>query len=257
MFYEISKIVRLLLVSPVSWIVIALLVAAFTCRRRRKIALAVAAVLCLVFTNKPLLHWSKKTFVGDTGTTTLAEGKCYRAAIVLGGFGEMSRTTGQLYHEGPAADRLWEAVRLWRMGRVERILISGDFTVSITPQGKTTATEFLKYMEDHGVPRSVFILEQRSKNTRENAVFSAQMLEQEGIGADDCLLITTATHMRRSIGCFAKVGWHPTPFAVHPCEVRDDYTHVDYYPTWRTATNWEELFNEWVGIAVYRVVGYI
>ncbi len=257
MFYEISKILRLLLVSPISWMLIALLVAVFTKKRGRKVAIAVAALLFLVFTNKPLLNIVKHASVGKTATTALEEGKRYRVAIVLGGFGSMSRTTGQLYHNGTNADRLWEAVRLWRTGRVEKILISGDFTVYIDDDGRTTAPEFLRYMEEHGVPKKVFMLEQHSKNTRQNAQFVAEMLQRDSIDGSDCLLITTATHMRRSLGCFEKVGLHPTPFAVHPCDVRDDYTHVDYYPNWRTATEWEEVINEWVGMIAYRIVGYV
>ncbi len=257
MFYEISKILRLILVSPISWMIIALLTAVFTQQKKRKIALVMAAMLFLTFTDKPLFDFVKQLTVSKSETTLPDKEKPYDPAILLGAYSKISRTTGQLYHNNANAARLWEAVRLWRMGCVGRILISGDFTVFINDDGKTTAAEFLKYMEDHGVPRNVFLLEQHAKNTRQNALFSVEILKREGISVNDCLLVTTATHMKRGMGCFAKLGLHPTPFSVHPCEIRDDYNHVDYYPNWHTATNWEEIINEWVGLAVYHIAGYI
>ena len=44
----------------------------------------------------------------------------------MGGFASMNRETGQMRYEQDRADRLWEAVRLWRNGTIEKILITGD-----------------------------------------------------------------------------------------------------------------------------------
>lgn len=56
----------------------------------------------------------------------MTEGKTWRVAIVMGGFGSMNRETGQMTYMEDRADRLWEAIRLYREGRVRQILITGD-----------------------------------------------------------------------------------------------------------------------------------
>ncbi len=258
MFFELSKILRIFLVSPLTWLFVLFgLSFLLRSRRWRRACRVGCVVMFLFFSSEPVLEWVKQETVGEAGKAHMVEGKRYRVAIVLGGFGLMSHTTGQLYHEGSAADRLWEAVRLWRTRHVERILISGDACMNIKSDGQTTAPLFLDYMEQMGVPRSVFILEQHAKNTRENATLTAEMLRREGISPGDCLLITTATHMRRSLGCFRRVGFATDWFPVHPCEVRTDREHNGYYPQWRVFTQWEELLNEWVGLCAYRVAGYI
>ena len=94
---------------------------------------------------------------------TISVGKQYKLAIVMGGFASMNRNTGQMQYELDRADRIWEAVRLWKKGVVERILITGDPTSIIQKDGTSTKELFLNYMEELGVPRSVFLLEQQNE----------------------------------------------------------------------------------------------
>ena len=51
-----------------------------------------------------------------------------------------------------------------------------------------------------GVPQSVFMLESRSRSTRENAVNSAVMLRERGMNR--ILLVTSARHMPRARALF-------------------------------------------------------
>ena len=68
----------------------------------------------------------------------VAPEKRYKLAIVMGGFASMNRETGQMRYEQDRADRLWEAVRLWRNGTIEKILITGDGTSIVQPDGTST-----------------------------------------------------------------------------------------------------------------------
>ena len=67
----------------------------------------------------------------------------------------MNRETGQMRYEQDRADRLWEAVRLWRNGTIEKILITGDGTSIVQPDGTSTEKLFLQYMEEMGIPQKV------------------------------------------------------------------------------------------------------
>lgn len=159
----------------------------------------------------------------------------------------MNRETGQMRYEQDRADRLWEAVRLWRNGTIEKILITGDGTSIVQPDGTSTEKLFLQYMEEMGIPQKVFILEKQALNTRQNALFTAEILKKENIKGEECLLITSATHMKRSLACFKKTGIHPDYFPVNTYDTPKIINHRTFYPQWEAAIEWQELMNEWIG----------
>lgn len=259
MFFELSKILRFFLVSPISWVLM-LLVGWHFARRRwvRRSLLWTAVAVFLVFTNGPLVELVRYRMAAPyAACTQVAPGRHYRVAIVMGGFGMMNEATGQLSYVEERADRLWEAVRLYRTGIVEKILITGDPTSILQDDGTSTADLFLAYMEQMGVERSAFILEQKALNTRQNAVNVGKMLGEMGIGGRECLLVTSATHMRRSAACFAKVGLKPDLLAVSMPERPLRLNHRAFYPTWDAALKWEEIMNEWIGDIAYRIAGYV
>lgn len=262
MFLELSKLFNFLLVSPISWIIL-LLVAFFVAYHHKhrylwRLSLITAVTVFLTFTNVPLVRQVKYCMTkGYTTTGNPIQNRTYRVAIVMGGFGIMNEGTGQLCYENGLADRLWEAVRLWRNGMVERILITGDATSIIRQDGSSATELFLDYMEQLGVKREVFILEQYAANTHQNAVNCSKILEAIGISDKDCLLITSATHMKRSLGCFAKINWKPDFMAVGMPQEPTILNHRAFYPDWKAAFEWQEIFNEWIGICAYSLMGYM
>ncbi|MBV5273815.1 MAG: YdcF family protein, partial [Lamprocystis purpurea] len=62
-----------------------------------------------------------------------------------------------------------------------------------------------------GVPERAMVLEEQSRNTRENARFSVALLRERGIGS--MVLVTSALHMRRALGLFAAEGMQVFPAA--------------------------------------------
>jgi Uncharacterized conserved protein len=182
--------------------------------------------------------------------------KEYKLAIVMGGFASINQN-GQLQYLENRAGRLWEAVRLWKRGQVKQILITGDPTSIIQTGGNSTTQLFLDYMEEMGIPPETFILEQFAKNTRQNALYTAKILNEQGIADKNCILITSATHMHRTLACFAKVGIYSDYLTVNDYEKPLNITHRSFYPDWKVATQWEELLNEWVGEVAYKIMGYM
>jgi uncharacterized SAM-binding protein YcdF (DUF218 family) len=59
------------------------------------------------------------------------------------------------------------------------------------------------------VPRERILLEEQSRNTRENAVHSADLLKARGF--ETVLLVTSAFHMRRALAAFRAVGVEAIP----------------------------------------------
>lgn len=258
MFFIISKILKVFL-FPMTWVLGLLLVAVFIKDKKhsnRKLVLASLAVfLFLVFSDKPILQWAQyqttKKYIEQKDPD-----RYYPVAVIMGGFGSMNETTGQMNPFSDRSGRLYEPVRLQKMGVVGRILVSGDATVYKDKNGKSNYPLFKKYVSQFGIPQDNVLAEQYARNTRENATLSIALLDSLGYTADDCLLVTSASHMKRSYKAFAAEGWDLDCYAVNIYPKPDEHKFVDYIPNYLTLTDWQELLNEWFGIVVYSVVGY-
>lgn len=257
MFFELSKFLNFFL-SPISWVCL-LLIGALVCKRKRwkRTCLIGCTVVFIVFTNSLFEDYVKSQTVKKYSRVVLDPSKHYKTAIVMGGFAAMNTQTGQMRYVEGRADRLWEAVRLWKNGQVESILITGDPTSLIQEDGSSTKELFLRYMDELGIPRTAFILEQRSRNTRENAKFTKEILDTRQIADKECLLITSATHLKRSLQCFVKVGVYPDYLPVNTYDPPVNINHRAFYPDWKVAIKWQELLNEWIGDWAYSLMGYM
>ena len=60
-------------------------------------------------------------------------------------------------------------------------------------------------LDSLGVPRTRVALELRSRNSEENAVFTKELVQPKP--GERWLLVTSAQHMPRAIGCFRRVGF--------------------------------------------------
>jgi uncharacterized SAM-binding protein YcdF (DUF218 family) len=94
-------------------------------------------------------------------------------------------------------------------------------------------------------------LEDRSRNTFENAVLSAAM-----VGVDvkkPWLLVTSAWHMPRAMATFEKAGWNVTPY---PVDFRTGHsTPWTDYSLSDGAAKWQLVLHELLGLWVYQLTG--
>lgn len=124
-----------------------------------------------------------------------------------------------------AADRVWFAARLYHAGKAPVIVVSGGSNPDVSA---TTEAESMRVLlRDLGVPDNAIRLEDRSRNTRQNAGFTAAMLLPEG--ASKVLLVTSAYHMRRSVGLFTQAGFEVIP-APTDHEGRHRFEAQDWLP---------------------------
>jgi len=165
----------------------------------------------------------------------------------MGGFSGIDQKNRVLnYME--SSGRLWESVRLYKRRQVEKVLITGDKCCQ-------DSALLFNYMREFGVPDSVFIIEPKALNTRQNVLYTMPLIKK--IYKDkEVLLITSALHMKRSLACFAREGFHPDFYSVDTHQGKR-YTFRDYYPDWKVAYTWQAIFNEWIGIVIYRIIRYI
>lgn len=252
MFFVVSKILKVFLL-PLTWVVLLFILAYFIKDKKWRRGFFISAiVILLVFTNKPLLQWAQYMTTRQYSHQKLPK-KYYNVAIVMGGFSDSfdTATMQPNYIENRGA-RLWEAIHLYQSGVAEKILITGDACSSLSSDGETTAEEFKRYLGDFSIHDDNIILEQHARNTVENATYSIAILDSLGILPDSCILITSASHMKRSLKSFANKDWTVDGYAVN-IYPKPHPTIYNFIPQWQVLTDWKELINEWVGGIVYKI----
>ena len=107
-------------------------------------------------------------------------------------------------------------------------------------------------MTDIGVPMDRMTTEKESRNTYENATFSATLVHPDL--SQKWLLVTSAWHMPRAIGCFRKAGWN---VSAAPAGYFTTGTYP-VYASFRFAEQMELLTmaaHEYIGLAAYWAMG--
>ena len=120
------------------------------------------------------------------------------AIVVLGG-GVWPISYGRIYPDlNHTADRSWHAARLHRAGKAPLTIVSGGSVWNLSRQSEADATRTL--LTALGVPDDAIVTEDDSRNTRQNAVFTARLAADRGI--QRVLLVTSAWHMPRAAAAF-------------------------------------------------------
>jgi uncharacterized SAM-binding protein YcdF (DUF218 family) len=141
-----------------------------------------------------------------------------------------------------SAFRVMTAAELWRLHSSARILISG------LPRVADDMAESLVAL---GVPREAIDTERQSSNTRDSAVNCARLVAGRRFA-----LVTSAGHMRRAMGLFARQGAEPIPV---PTDYRlpGTWGGLAWLPSPRGLAASDLAIHEYLGLAWYRVRGWL
>jgi len=108
--------------------------------------------------------------------------------------------------------------------------------------------------ESLGVGKARLIMERRSRNTYENAIFSKELAAPKA--GEHWLLVTSAYHMPRAIGLFRKAGFDVEPY---PVDWRVGRGTAEILAFTSTATDGlvrtDTAMREWIGLVAYRIAG--
>ena len=132
--------------------------------------------------------------------------------IVLGGVVNQFMTVarGQV-SIGGAAERLTEFADLARRYPQARLIFSGG-SGSLFRQDLKEADVLGPFWQQIGLDKSRIGYESQSRNTYENAVRSFDMASPRP--GETWVLITSAFHLPRAVGCFRRAGWTVLPYPV-------------------------------------------
>lgn len=172
--------------------------------------------------------------------------------LVLGGAVEQDLTQA---HGIPAlngaAERMTEAVALALRHPEAKLVFTGG-SAAVVPGGPTEADTARRLFASLGLPEERLVFEAESRNTHENAVLTHRLL-QPGRG-ETWILVTSASHMPRSVGVFRQAGWQVLPWPVNYTTGRAPA--LWYHWPFPTRLNQAEgALREWVGLAAYRLMG--
>src|SRR6267142_5871033 len=133
--------------------------------------------------------------------------------IVLGGGGinpEISAARNSIEVTN-SAGRITAAAELARRYPRSRIVISGGSGVLLN-NSALEAPLIARLLESFGIAPGRIVFEDRSRNTAENALFARDLVDPKR--GERWLLVTSAYHMPRAVGCFRRVGFMVEPYPV-------------------------------------------
>lgn len=255
MFYFLSKTFDIL-VMPLTLALLGVLYSIFTKNhaRRRKVLWIVFGFLYMV--SNPLLvnqfvRWWEMPLPAPITQP-------YEVGVVLtGGMTKLYLPSTKHVWMGDMADRAVQAFELYKEGKIKKILISGGkgnlTDVSDSPSENDGVRQYLILS---GVRSEDIIQENKARNTRENALFSAKLL-REKLGTNRCVLITSAFHLRRSVGCFKKAGIEVFPYPAQYMQQSLVVWFDQFFPSEQAIESFYTIWHEIVGYSVYRLMGYL
>lgn len=256
MFFFLSKTLNYLVMPTtvlITLVLLSLLVRHHVWRRRIRVT---TLVVLFVFTNDFIANELMRAW--EVRATPYRDMTKHRIGIVLTGTMVGGLEPDDRVYFSRGADRVVHTVQLYKMGLIDQILVSGGVG-RLFGTGVPEAEKFRDAMMLMGVPDSVIIVESASRNTAESAVNVIPILQELGYTSEDCLLITSAFHMRRSLACFQKQGLQLAPFSTDfYAASRSRYGFQTYFlPQLGALVLWHKLVKEWVGMVAYWVAGYV
>lgn len=254
MFFLLSKLLDFLLL-PLVWLLVLMLAALVARQPRRARQWMRAAIALLVLLTNPALI-NEALLAWERPPVPLASLPRHAdAAVLLTGITSADKSPHDRVYLHEGADRLTNALWLYRAGRVRRIIVSGG-SGAVLATAHTEAKDLATLLRLAGMPDSAIIKEEKSRNTRENALFTKQLVAAHPQW-DTLVLVTSAFHQRRALGCFAKAGLHPIAFPAGYYST-DRRLTPDYWllPDAGALARWSHLFHEMAGWAMYKMLGY-
>lgn len=191
----------------------------------------------------------------DRFPTFVDDGRPVAGVIVLGG-AELPDVTAArgLPSFNEAGERLLALGDLSRRYPQAQLVFSGG-SGRLVPPPVPEAEVIRRALPQIGVPAERVLLEGRSRNTAENARLTRELVKPQP--GDRWLLVTSAVHMPRAMGCFRAEGFDVVAYPV-------DFRTTGEAPPWQLFGSVAEglqffdgAVREWIGLAVYYWTGRI
>lgn len=185
------------------------------------------------------------------------------AIVILGGGLKYQEHPRPMVEVAEAGDRVIYGAKLYHQNRAPLIVATGG-RIGWHSEEPPESADMVELLTLLGVPKAAILEEPASLNTYQNALYTKDLLDPQGIRR--ILLVTSALHMPRSVAIFEKLGFEvipaPTDFVITDgrlggAERTIAGTVLDLWPdTGRLATT-SDAIREYLGIFIYRLRGWL
>ena len=224
--------------------------------KKRKLYLFVGLALQLFFSNEYLVD--KLMYKWEHSSPNIVQDNInqqYDIGVLLGGGMHQRLTNSDLVRLNEGGDRIMQAIQLYQKGKIQKIIVSGGFgTLDNMPISEAESMRDALLIA--GVPNEDIILENRSLNTYENALFVSYIIH-ENFKENSVVLITSAYHSRRAAACFKKQGVYPAVFLADVKGVNRQFEAQHLIRISEESNKkWRILLREWLGFLGYILADY-
>ena len=222
-------------------------------RRRSGVFTVFLAFVILVVCASPLPRVLYRQHELQYPPVPISSSPAADAIVLLGGdvgIPVQPRTESQLQ-----GNRLLHAFRLFKAGKSPLILVTGGNVFA--QEGLESEAFYSKaILADWGIPEDAIMVETKSRNTHQNAIYSFETLKGQGV--DRILLVTGSFHMPRASAVFRHVGFEviPSPSNVSVTDYRRPKL-IDWWPSLGNLGQAKAVIHEKLGLFVYRLRGWI
>ena len=149
---------------------------------------------------------------------------------------------------GQFAEAVAKLARAYPNARI--IYTSGD--ASLRGNDGAEANYLYPLLDDFGVLRTHVVLESRARNTAENAAFSFEIAKPKP--GERWLLVTSAQHMPRAVGCFRRIGFAVEAYPVD-WQTGRRFSLSPKSTVSRGLSDLDDSVHEWIGLIAYWLSG--
>lgn len=259
-----SKFLPLFL-YPAGLITLLLVLALLFWKKQRlaKTCLVVALIVLLVAGNRYVALSLARSV--EWKYSTLPSGTKADVIVVLGGGTEPNIPPRSMVEMNSAGDRVTYAFKLYQEGAAPTLILSGGNIDFLEESSSTPAQNMAGMLEMLGVPEDALILQDKSENTEQDAMYSCKIIQEQGF--EKVILVTSAFHMPRSVALFEAQGckvipapadfsitesgwqklWHPSP---------EEFV-LNLVPQYSNLSAVSKVMKEYIGMAYYQLSGVL
>jgi len=250
-FFILSKLLDVAL-DPLWWAVSVVVGGLILLRRKPRaghLLLGLGLAVLLIFSTPPVVGAMWQALERSAPRTFRPE-TTYDVVVLLGGVVDPSGSLSSEVAYGHNVERLLTVFDLLRTQHARQVILSGGRL----GEGLPTEAVFLRdQLLRWGIEPERLVLEEGSKNTHENAVNTAALMQSRP--GQTMLVVTSAFHMQRAAGCFTAAG---LTFDTLPVDyrVREPSRDNSLLPRSEYLADATRALRELSGRVVYRVLGY-
>lgn len=241
--FELVKFVTAMLLPPFNVVILWLLAFILFYLNRKFFAsfLAILGIIILYIFSIPYTSQKLGDSLVEANITTIEQYKTAQAIVVLGGgLRDSQELFGKLATTGIPLERMRYAAYLHKETGLP-ILVTGSSPNGIS-EAKVMADEFEIFFNIN-----TKWLENKAKTTKENAIFSREILEKENI--QKIILVTNQWHMKRAEMLFKQQGFDVLPASVGSGDTPEHYklNFMHFIPQAGAMNSNMLALKEWLG----------